>query len=371
MIVAGEVSGDMHAGNLLTELLRRRQRVGAFGVGGENLARAGLECLFSVNELAHMGLFEVVRELPRLRSIMRQLLEQAELRRPQLAVLVDSPDFNLRLAGGLHRLGIPVVLFISPQLWAWRQARVKLVRRLVREVLCILPFEVAFYRQHGVPARFIGHPLVGDFAQQGLLGQSVSPVARRLALLPGSRINEVRQLLPIMVRSLKLLPTSLVDDAVIIQAPGMSPIVAEILAREGTDARLRLAEPGERRLELASCQTAWTASGTATLECALLDVPMIVGYRMQPLSFQLARLMVRVAHVGLVNLIAQARIAPELLQGQLKPRRLAEETKQLVNGDGEEQRKGLALVRERLGLPGASAHGAEALIQHLEAEAGA
>ena len=185
MIVAGEVSGDLHAGNMLAEIQAIDPSVQAFGVGGERLAGAGLDCIASTDELSHMGLIEVLRELPRIRRIMRRLVDEAARRRPRLAVLVDSPDFNLRLAARLHRLGIPVVLYVSPQLWAWRRGRVRLVRRLAREVLCLLPFEVPFYAEHGVAARYVGHPLVDDVARDGLLNHRVSPVAVLLTVTGG------------------------------------------------------------------------------------------------------------------------------------------------------------------------------------------
>ncbi len=324
MIVAGEVSGDLHAGNMLAELRILNPEIEAFGVGGERLFENGLDCVASTDELAHMGLIEVLRELPRIRRIMQRLVGQADRRRPRLAVLVDSPDFNLRLAARLRRLGIPVVLYVSPQLWAWRRGRVRAVRRLAREVLCLLPFEVPFYSEHGVPARYVGHPLVDDVARDGLLDHEVARVAGKIALLPGSRAMEVRSLLPTMIVAANKLETDCLSEAVLIEAPGVSGVVDEIFATHGGGDRIRRVSGPNRRRELASCSLAWTASGTATLECALLDVPMVVGYRLQPLTFAIARLLVRVPHVALVNLIAEERVAPELIQGQWQPERLAD-----------------------------------------------
>ncbi|MEJ2188368.1 MAG: hypothetical protein P8Y93_02945 [Acidobacteriota bacterium] len=179
LIVAGEVSGDIHAGNLLRELKRIDPAVDAFGVGGERLVGEGLDAVASTDDLAHMGLVEVVRELPRIRRILLDLTGEAERRRPDVAVLVDSPDFNLRLAKRLRKLGVPVVLYVSPQLWAWRSGRVRTVRRLAEEVLCILPFEVPFYEERGVRARYVGHPLVDEIHRVGLLGSPREPVSGR------------------------------------------------------------------------------------------------------------------------------------------------------------------------------------------------
>ncbi len=366
MVVAGEVSGDIHAGNLLEALRELHGReIRAFGVGGDRLAEAGLERLATTAELAHMGLAEVVRELPRISGILRSLVTEAARRRPAVAVLVDSPDFNLRLARKLRRLGITVVLYVSPQLWAWRRRRVYTVRKLAAEVLCILPFEVDFYASHGVPASFVGHPLVDDLAREGILGQAVSPRPGRLALLPGSRAMEVRSLLPVMLAALERLPSSLVKEAVLVEAPGMGAAVEEVLRARGEPSRLRRVAGAGRRRELASAAAAWTASGTATLECALLDVPMAVGYRLHPLSYALARLLVRVPHVGLVNLIAEERAAPELLQGDLTPDRLASAAAELLGDAGAVQRVALRRVRERLGPPGASRRAAEAVRHYL------
>jgi lipid-A-disaccharide synthase len=365
MVVAGEVSGDIHAGNMLAELRRIDPDVRAFGVGGERLGAAGLELVASSEELAHMGLVEVIRELPGIRLIMRRLVDEAARRKPAIAVLVDSPDFNLRLAARLRKHGIPVVLYVSPQLWAWRRGRVRTVRRLAREVLCILPFEVPFYEAHHVRARYVGHPLVDEIYRVGLLDQSTPKARGQIAMLPGSRGMEVRQLLPVMLQTLRAMPPPAIQEAVIVEAPGMGAVIDSILAECGSDPRVRRASGEERRRALARCELAWTASGTATLECTLLDVPMVVGYRLQPLSFALAKLLVRVAHVALVNLIAGRGLVPELLQKEWCPERLAAVTTEMLEGGAVAQREGLADARAHLGSPGASKQAAEAVSEYL------
>ena len=253
LIVAGEVSGDIHAGNLLDSLRRIRPSIRAFGIGGDRLKEAGFLCIAGIDELAHMGLVEVVRELPRIRRIMQLLVDEAARRKPALAVLVDSPDFNLRLAARLKKLGIPVVLYVSPQLWAWRKGRVRTVRRLVEEVLCVLPFETDFYRTFGVRARYLGHPLVDDFDREGLLDTTVEVRRDRLALLPGSRVMEIRALLPAMLAALRRLTRDLVDDVVLIQAPGTAETVREVTAQSrarptGQDRHRQGPAPGARGL---------------------------------------------------------------------------------------------------------------------------
>jgi lipid-A-disaccharide synthase len=365
MVVAGEVSGDIHAGNMLAGLRRIDPDIRAFGVGGERLSAAGLDLIASTDELAHMGLVEVLRELPRIRRIMRDLVAEAERRRPEVAVLVDSPDFNLRLAARLQKFDIPVVLYVSPQLWAWRRGRVRTVRKLAREVLCILPFEVPFYEAHNVRARYVGHPLVDEIDRVGLLGRTATPERGRLAMLPGSRAMEVRHLLPVMLQTLRAMSPSQVKEAVLVEAPGMEREIDSILSRCGSDPRLRRARGEKRRPELAACELAWTASGTATLECTLLDVPMVVGYRLQPVSFALAKLLVRVPHVALVNLIVGRRVVPELLQDDWRPERLAEVTSGILENGTASQMVGLAEARTQLGRPGASRQAAAAIAEYF------
>jgi len=365
LLVAGEISGDIHGGNLLRELRGISGEVGAYGIGGDRLAKAGLECLERSEALAHMGFAEVIRELPRIRGIMRELVRETERRRPKAAVLIDSPDFNLRLARHLRRLNIPTILYVSPQLWAWRKGRVRTIRRLAREVLCILPFEVDFFLAHGVPARFVGHPLVDDFAGEIGCGGSTGRVEDRLALLPGSRAMEVRGLMPTMIDALRELPESVVEDAVLLEAPGVGGEVDRVLERYGGDPRLRRIGGDQRRRELLSSAMAWTASGTATLECALLDVPMVVGYRLHPLSAMLARMMVRIPNVALVNLIAGRQIVPELLQRDWRRDRLVDCTHEILGTGSVDQRAGLAEVRKRLGEPGASRRAAQAVAEYL------
>ena len=365
LIVAGELSGDLHGANLVEALRELRSDLDFFGVAGPRLRGEGVRPVARSEDLAHMGLVEVLRELPALRRIMRALIKEAAERRPALAILVDSPDFNLRLASRLKRLGIPVLLYISPQLRAWRKGRVRKVRKLAKEVLCILPFETDFYHRQQVPARYVGHPLVDEVGEAARSGGHRSLAPGMLALLPGSRAMEIRSLLPAMLEGLRLLPDGVVSSARLIVAPGVEEEIAGILSEFGKDERLNVCRGEARRSALAECDLAWTASGTATLECALLDVPMIVGYRLKAFSWFLARMLVDVPHVALVNLIAEGALVPELLQKEWNPQRLAEVTRELVESGLGQQLEGLALVRERLGRSGASRQAAKAVLEHL------
>ncbi len=363
-IVAGEASGDLHAANLLRRLAEIED-VEAFGVGGERLRDVGLDCLARSEDLSIMGLAEVVRELPRLLRLSRRLRRQVASRRPDVAVLVDSPDFNLPLARHLRRLGVPVVVYVSPQLWAWRAGRVRRMRRDVRKVLTILPFEVGFYEAHGVEAEYVGHPLVDELAPV-----MADPPARRaesLALLPGSRRHEVRSLLPIMLEAAALLRRDRPSLAVrVMVAPGLDPgLVKELVGDDDVELVGR-----DRHRELATCGAALVASGTATLECALLDVPMVVGYRLHPVTYRLARRLVRVPHVALANLVRGERAVCELVQDRFTATEVAAAVSDLLGDGGERQRRHLAEIRARLGEPGASRRAAEAVLREAEGAAG-
>jgi lipid-A-disaccharide synthase len=359
-LVAGEASGDLHASNLVAALRRQVGELRALGVGGERLRGAGLECVARSEELSVMGLAEVVRHLPRLLRLARRVRQAALAERPDVAVLVDSPDFNLPLARHLHRAGIPVVIYISPQLWAWRSGRVRRIRRDVARVLCILPFETEFYGEHGVSATYVGHPLVDELARVRANPPAVE--VSSVALLPGSRRHEVASLLPAMAAAARRVARQQPALAIrLILAPG--------LERSWVESLLGSEEPGieivsgDRHRALASCGAALVASGTATLECALLGVPMVVGYRLNPLSYGVARVLVRVPHVALVNLVAGRRLVPELVQDAFTVDALAEQLPALLGSLGEAQRAGLSEVSRRLGEPGASDRAAAAVLE--------
>ncbi len=356
---AAEASGDQHGAHLLREL-QAREPIDARGVGGERLRAQGLLPVACAEELSVMGLFEVWQHLPRLWRLARKVRRLALEFRPDVAILIDSPDFHLPLARHLAKAGIPVVLYVSPQLWAWRSGRVKVIRRVVRKVLCILPFEVDFYRQHNVDASFVGHPLVDELAP--VVAEGGEQRKHALALMPGSRWHEVEALLPVMLEAFgRLRAEDPTLEGKVIVAPGLATEKLKLLA--GPAASGLEFVTSERYRSLAQCQGAFVASGTATLVCALLGVPMVVTYRLHPLSFILASLLVKVPHVGLVNLVAGERVAPELVQDALDAGSLAVAGRALLGEEGESQRRKLSLVRERLGGPGASRRAAEEVLQ--------
>jgi lipid-A-disaccharide synthase len=365
-VVAGEASGDLHAARLLSAL-RHRGEAQPFGLGGDELAATGMELLAESREISVVGITEALRILPRARQIFKLLLREVDRRRPQVALLVDFPDFNLRLARELRRRGITVIYYISPQVWAWRRRRVKSIARTVDEMLVLFSFEESFYRRHGVEARHVGHPLVDEVPRLPQAWDTEPQPAgpRRLALLPGSRRNEVERILPIMLEGAARISREIPLTVRLIQAP---TVTAENLAPHLRAAPLPVEVVRDGRFAaVADSHLALCASGTATLEVGLLGTPLVVLYRLERWSYLLARLLVRLPAFSLVNLVLEEPAVPELLQGVASPERVAVEGLRLLTDAGQrtEQRQRLAELRQRLGQGGGSARAAERVALHL------
>lgn len=373
LIVAGEASGDLHGARLLGELDRLLPGVERFGLGGDELAAAGVERVADASEISVVGISEVLKVLPRARQIFDRLVAEAERRRPALAVLIDFPEFNLRLARELKRLGIPVVYYISPQIWAWRRRRVELVAERVEEMLVLFPFEVDFYRRHGVVATCVGHPLVDEVpALPGAWddGPPAPGEPYRVALLPGSRSGEVSVLLPIMLGAVRELARSTPLSVRLIKArsvrrESLGAVLSE--AASATPAVAVEVVEDDRFSAIADSHLALCASGTATLEVGLLRTPQLVLYRLSAWSWMLAKLLVRLPHASLVNLVMEREVVPELLQSAAEAGRVAREAAALL-ADRDRvaaMREDLAALRQRLGSGGASERAAERVAVHL------
>jgi len=375
LMVAGEASGDLHGARLLAELRRLVPGVTAFGLGGAELRAAGLETVADSSEVAVVGVVEVLKVLPRVRQVFAALLAEVDRRRPRAAVLIDFPDFNLRLAGRLARRGIPVIYYISPQVWAWRRGRVRTIARRVDEMLVLFPFEEEFYRRSGVRAVHVGHPLVDEVPRlpSAWDREPVAGEPYRLALLPGSRRSEVEALLPAMLAAAARVAAELPVAVTLIRAPGIPEALlaehVEAFRRRGAaerDLPVRV-ESDDRFGAIAGSHLALCASGTATLEVGLLGTPMIVLYRLARWSYVLAKLLVRLPNFAMVNLVLGREVVPELLQGEAEPERIAAEALRLL-GDREARarvRAGLAELRPRLGEGGASARAARQVAEVL------
>jgi lipid-A-disaccharide synthase len=356
LVVAGEASGDLHGARLLSELRRLVPGLAAFGLGGDEMQAAGLEAVAHSSEISVVGITEVLKILPRAREIFASLLREVELRRPELAVLIDFPDFNLRLARQLKARGVKVVYYISPQVWAWRRGRVKTIAARVDRMLVLFPFEVGFYRDHGVDVVHVGHPLVDEVPvlPQAWENEGAAAGPFRIALLPGSRVSEVEALLPTLLAAVRRLAADLPVEVRIIKAPTIS---ADLLEDAVELAGLPVEVVHEDRFAaIADSHLALCASGTATLEVGLLGTPMIMVYRLARWTYLLAKLMVRLPYVSLVNLVLGRKVVPELIQGEANPERIAAEAARLLTDAGERDRmrQGLAEVRGRLGAGGAS-----------------
>jgi lipid-A-disaccharide synthase len=366
LVVAGEASGDLYGARLLAELETMVPELECFGLGGDEMQRLGFESVAHSRDIAVVGFTEVLGVIAKARRIFRALVEEAERRRPRVALLIDSPGFNLRLAGRLSRLGIPVVYYVSPQIWAWRQGRVHSIARRVHKMLVLFAFEVEFYRRHGVAVTHVGHPLVDEVPRLDHVLDEEESRPPRIALLPGSRETEVRALLAAMLRALEAVDREHPLEVVLLEAPTLPKALLDgILA--GTTLPIERVRQG-RFAALARCHLALCASGTATLEVGLVGTPMIVLYRVSFLTSLLGRALVRVPHIGLVNLVLGREVAPELVQGDVNPERIRSVVARLIGDRASllEMHRALQPLRDRLGEAGASRRAAAEVAAVLE-----
>ena len=372
LIVAGEASGDQHAAALAT-CVAGQQAVAWFGIGGDAMQAAGVELVEHARRVNVLGLVEVVKHLPRIYGVFHRLLAEVDRRRPRLALLVDFPDFNLRLARRLHARGIPVVYFIAPQIWAWRAGRLRAIQRDLRKVLCIFPFEEAIYQRAGVDVEYVGHPLVGRAAatlsrEQFLARYELTPAKSIVCLLPGSRNQEVARHLPILLAAARRLRETQGTQFVLVRAPTVErPLVEELLAKASATPMTLVEDSAYDAL--AYSKVAVVSSGTATVEAALLQTPMVVVYRVAPLTWWLGKWLVQTPYYSMVNLIAGGGIVPELIQNAFTPERVAKEVGNLLNQVELRQRMKheLRVVGERLGEPGAIERASRAVLSLLTA----
>ena len=364
MIVAGEASGDLHGANLVKAMRRHEPDLVFYGMGGVELTAAGVEILCDARKLAVVGAVEVLAHLPDIITAQRVLKKRMKDDRPRLLILIDFPDFNLRLARKAKKLGIPIFYYISPQVWAWRSSRVKTIGRLVDRIGVILPFEEQFYRERGVEAQYVGHPLLDsvkvEMSRDTFCERfEIDPDHKIVGLLPGSRIKEISALLPTFLEAAKRMQQKYQKHIVFLISLA-STITEEDLRENGLDEYRQFVDiriVRQNRYDMmAACDAVVAASGTVTLELAILNTPMVVVYKVSPQTYYLGRLLVKIKYFSLVNLIADAPIVPELLQDQGNPGSIEVELAFLLF-DEYTRRKiqdGLALVRERLGGAGAS-----------------
>jgi lipid-A-disaccharide synthase len=373
LLSAGEASGDMYAARLATAL-QARQNVQIFGMGGPQMQAAGVELVMHYNEVSVVGITEIVKHLPSLMKAMDRAVGEAERRKPALAILTDFPGFHLRLARKLQPKGIRNVYYICPQFWAWRPWRANLVRRRFEKALCIFPFEQEFFSNAGVSTEFIGHPLVGTVRatkdrKQFCESHSLAPGRPVVTVLPGSRSAELAHHLPVLQEACARIHAKMPVQFVVAAAHAKDvPLLTP-----GWPHGLKLCVvEGETYNALAAADAAIVSSGTATVEAALLDTPMVVVYRVSPLTATLAKPLVRTPYFAMPNLIAERKVVPELVQDDFTPDRVAGETLHLLQDPNARRtlRTGLTDVRQRLGPPGAVDRAADSIVRLLAKGAG-
>jgi lipid-A-disaccharide synthase len=365
MMVAGEASGDLHGSEVVRELKRRVPAMEIFGIGGDKMQKEGMKLTYHVREMSFMGFVEVLKHLPLIRSVERTLEQLLIFKRPDVVVLIDYPGFNLRFARTVKKHGIKVVYYISPQVWAWKKGRVKKMRGLIDRMLVVFPFEVPIYEKDQVPVQFVGHPIVEEM--QEVMGREqfckrygLSPGRKFIAVIPGSRRQEIENLFSVMVRSAAELAGA-EKDIVVAVAPNLPlemyqqqlpPGITVTFVQHATHEVMTYAE------------FAYVTSGTATLETACVGTPMVVVYKTSFITYWIARLVVKIEHISLVNIVAGRTVVPEMIQGHATVDNLVAEAKAIIDTPERyaEMKNALNNVRLKLGAPGASALVAEAVL---------
>ena len=379
LISCAEASGDLYAGALTRELRAIDPTITVAGLGGPQFAAAGGRLIDDYRDIAVTGLTEAIAKIPRSLAALRRMTAAARADRPDALVVIDSPDLNFRLAPQVKRLGVPVIYYISPQIWAWRAGRLKSIRAFADRVLVIFPFEEEIYRAGGVPVEFVGHPLVDLVAPRAsradfLRAHGLDPAAPTIAVLPGSRANEVARILPDLRAAAQRIAAQLPRaQFVLARAPHLPDALFDVVAAPDDCATRSFAiVAGDTDTVLSSADVALTASGTATVQTALHDVPMVIVYRLSPLTYRLGRRLVTVNTIGMVNLIAGRQIVPELVQDAFTPDAVAREAISMLTDPARAARirTELAAVRARLGGSGASRRAAEAILKVVDAHRG-
>jgi len=370
MILAGEPSGDIHGGHLCRELKNISPGIQLFGMGGPKMEEAGFEVVHRIGDTGIVGFWEVYKELGKYWKIFKKMVAVMEERRPDAVILIDYPGFNIRFAKKAHQLGIKVYYYISPQLWAWGQWRIKKIRRYVDKMLVIFPFEKEFYNSHGIEAEFIGHPLIGtlnlDLSKeecQKHLGITSSPV---IGLLPGSRRGEIEKILPILIETAKILQEKIPEAKFILPIASIElrPLIEDQLKQ--TSVKIRTREGSGKEIIVAS-DLLILASGTVTLEASVYLTPMIIVYKISFFSWLMGKILIKIPFIGLVNIVRGQKIIPEFIQYQARPEAVAQAGLEILTQPEIRKRMigELKIVRDKLGRPGAATRAAAVITNSL------
>ena len=372
LIVSGEPSGDLHAANLVKDLKSLKPDLEFFGIGGDLSKAAGVDIVFDITTLALVGVVEVLRHMSTVKKAHDAVIARIDRERPDLAILVDYPGFNLKLAGDLAKRSIPVAYYISPQIWAWGRQRIHLIKKYVKKMVVFFKFEEELYKKYGVEAEFAGHPLldvvkVTSPKADVLKKYGLSPDATTIALLPGSREFEVRTFLPVLARAAGLIDKKLGSVQFLISKHPNRPLSVYENALKGLDIDYRFVE-GDLHNIVAASDLAIVASGTATLETAILGTPFILVYKANILTYALYKIVADIPFLCLANVIAGKEVAPELLQMNMTPEKISARTIDLLSDEYKlcAMREELAAVRASLGSPGASLRAARAILPLIQ-----
>lgn len=372
LIIAGEKSGENYGAGLVRQFKKLQPPFSFFGIGGKTMEAAGIEILFPIEDLAVVGIFEILSQLPRIRQIFRRILDEVKARKPVAAVLIDSPDFNLRLAKRLKRLSIPILYYISPTVWAWRRQRLNVIKKCVDRMLLIFPFEEKIYKEKEIPARYIGHPLlerikISSGKQEFFQKYSLDPQKKLVILLPGSRKSEIRYHMPVLMQAMEKLKQAWPVQFILVLAESLQrPFLEKFLPRHRPDMKILTENYYEA---IASSDLVLSACGTATLEAALLETPLIAFYRLSPLTYFAGIKLIKIKDYCIVNILAGRKIVPELIQRGFTSENIFKEAKRILSAERiqSEMRVNFNKIKSLLGEERASENAArelEKLIQN-------
>lgn len=373
-IVAGEASSDLHASNLVKSLKEINHHIKFFGLGGEKMQKAGVELIYNLVDLAVVGFFEVLKNLGRFKEIFEQTLRRLDQEKPDLVILVDYPGFNLRLAKEVKKRDIPVVYFISPQVWAWGEKRIELIKKLVNKMIVLFKFEEDLYKKYGIDVEFVGHPLL-DIVKPILPAQEfknslrISESDKVIALLPGSRVSEVTKHLPLILCAAKIIFKKLPDKKIqflVAQAAGLKNELFQIVKKEVSIPITVVKDKTYDCLNISDL--ALVCSGTATLETAIMEKPMVIIYKVSPVTALLLKPMLKIPDIGLVNVVAGKRIVPECVQQKAKPDLIAFEALSILSSPQKitEIKQNLISVKQSLGVPAVLPRAAGIISKYLK-----
>jgi len=360
LLIAGEVSGDHHGAALVKELKKLDPEYSFFGIGGDGLKSEGMDILFHIEEMAFLGIGEIIRHLPFIKRVKESLIKKAKNEKPVCAVLIDYPGFNMRMAKALKQLQIPVLYYISPQLWAWGKGRLKNVQKYIDKMLVLFPFEKKFYKDHDIEVEYVGHPLVDKhvpFLKESI--RRIDPQNVSIGLLPGSRKQEVNQLLPKMISSVRqLFNQNKINRAEIVKVTHLPNSLYSNMLTD-VDTFITIVEKPLNET-LPEYDAIIAASGTATLETGYFGVPMLIVYHVNPLTYWLGKLLVKVPFIGLVNIVAEKQVAFELIQKDFTVEAAISHLNKIIEPkENLRIREELKIVRDKLGQPGASSRAAQ------------